>query len=393
MWRGAVKARADLVTITSYNEWHEGTQIEPARPGRRGYQCYDGAWGLRGHAAETAYLDRTAYWVRRFTRLTTTSAAQLETSASNTSPSSTPRRDSCPRSISISGHDSIPSERPPSSAPKQSKPVRGEDAARPGLAAGDALELAQLLERVDADVRVGADAERDPAVLDAGGREEAVGEVGLGRRAGADRRAALLEQIQLGAVGVCGVHDGDVRPEATGAIEQLDRPAAVLCEALLDLARLLVGVNVQRQLLGERVAPELLEPVARAGADGVGGEADADPGGAERLELAQVVGRRLLAHARSARRVRRRRAGARARSRPRRPPRPLRGPRGDRGSGTPRRRCSRRPASRDRSRRRGCGRSQASAAPPRRASAPATPRSRRRPHGRAVRAETYGCAR
>ena len=68
MWRGAVKARADLVTITSYNEWHEGTQIEPARAGRRGYQCYDGAWGLRGRAAETAYLDRTAFWVRRLSR-------------------------------------------------------------------------------------------------------------------------------------------------------------------------------------------------------------------------------------------------------------------------------------------------------------------------------------
>ena len=68
MWRGAVKARADLVTITSYNEWHEGTQIEPARAGRRGYEGYDGAWGLRGRAAETAYLDRTAFWVRRFTR-------------------------------------------------------------------------------------------------------------------------------------------------------------------------------------------------------------------------------------------------------------------------------------------------------------------------------------
>ena len=66
MWRGAVKAHADLVTITSYNEWHEGTQIEPARPTRRGCQGYDGAWGLRGLAAETAYLDRTAFWVRRF---------------------------------------------------------------------------------------------------------------------------------------------------------------------------------------------------------------------------------------------------------------------------------------------------------------------------------------
>lgn len=68
MWRGALRARADLVTITSYNEWHEGTQIEPARGTRRGYQGYDGAWGKRGVAAETAYLDRTAHWVRRLTR-------------------------------------------------------------------------------------------------------------------------------------------------------------------------------------------------------------------------------------------------------------------------------------------------------------------------------------
>ena len=68
MWRGAVRAGADLVTITSYNEWHEGTQIEPARAGRRGYLSYDGAWGRTGRLAETAYLDRTAYWVQRLTR-------------------------------------------------------------------------------------------------------------------------------------------------------------------------------------------------------------------------------------------------------------------------------------------------------------------------------------
>ena len=65
MWRGAVRARADLVTITSYNEWHEGTQIEPARAAF-GYDSYDGAWSLRGRSAEYAYLDRTAYWVLRF---------------------------------------------------------------------------------------------------------------------------------------------------------------------------------------------------------------------------------------------------------------------------------------------------------------------------------------
>ena len=67
MWGSAIRARADLVSITSYNEWHEGTQIEPARA-RRGYSGYDGAWGTRGRAAERAYIDRTAYWTARFSR-------------------------------------------------------------------------------------------------------------------------------------------------------------------------------------------------------------------------------------------------------------------------------------------------------------------------------------
>ena len=64
MWSAALRSRAKLVTITSYNEWHEGTQIEPARA-RPGYASYDGAWGRRGADAERAYLDRTAFWVAR----------------------------------------------------------------------------------------------------------------------------------------------------------------------------------------------------------------------------------------------------------------------------------------------------------------------------------------
>ena len=67
MWQSAIRAGANLVTITSYNEWHEGTQIEPARA-RRGYHGYDGAWGTRGKDAERAYVDRTAYWTARFSR-------------------------------------------------------------------------------------------------------------------------------------------------------------------------------------------------------------------------------------------------------------------------------------------------------------------------------------
>ncbi len=66
MWRGAIRAAADVVTITSYNEWHEGTQIEPAKAVGSPYASYDGAYGLVGRAAQNAYLDRTAAWARRY---------------------------------------------------------------------------------------------------------------------------------------------------------------------------------------------------------------------------------------------------------------------------------------------------------------------------------------
>jgi hypothetical protein len=65
MWHAAYVGGADLVTITSYNEWSEGTQIEPA--GSHGhYESYDGAYGLHGRAAEWAYLRATARWTAMF---------------------------------------------------------------------------------------------------------------------------------------------------------------------------------------------------------------------------------------------------------------------------------------------------------------------------------------
>ncbi|MFW6720237.1 alpha-mannosidase [Streptomyces sp. MAR4 CNY-716] len=59
---------ADWVTLTSFNEWHEGSQLEPASstPPLPVYVTFEGAYGRTGAAAETAYLDRTRHWVTEF---------------------------------------------------------------------------------------------------------------------------------------------------------------------------------------------------------------------------------------------------------------------------------------------------------------------------------------
>jgi glycoprotein endo-alpha-1,2-mannosidase len=64
MWKTAIRAEADVVTITSYNEWQEGTQIEPARVAV-GKPSYEGAWGKVGVQAQRAYLTATADWTAR----------------------------------------------------------------------------------------------------------------------------------------------------------------------------------------------------------------------------------------------------------------------------------------------------------------------------------------
>jgi CDP-diacylglycerol--glycerol-3-phosphate 3-phosphatidyltransferase len=176
--------------------------------------------------------------------------------------------------------------------------VDPEDVAPPGLAPRDPVELAQLLERIDAHVRVGADAELDAAVEDALDGEKAVAEVRLRRRAGADTRSGRREQVELVPVRVRRVDDRRARAEAAARVEQFDRPQPVLGLALLDLARLLVRMDVQRQLVLGGVGAELLEPVARTGADGVGGDADADSCSPQLLQLAKVGGDRFLAEAR-----------------------------------------------------------------------------------------------
>ena len=74
--------------------------------------------------------------------------------------------------------------------PAQSEPAR------------DPLQLSEFLERVDAHVRVRADADGDAALEDTLDREVAVAKIRLGCGADADARAALREEIELRVVGM-----------------------------------------------------------------------------------------------------------------------------------------------------------------------------------------------
>ena len=68
-WEETIAAGPSLVTITSFNEWGESTQIEPATsspPRNHPYGTYDGAYGRSGLAAEYGYIDRTAYWIQHW---------------------------------------------------------------------------------------------------------------------------------------------------------------------------------------------------------------------------------------------------------------------------------------------------------------------------------------
>ena len=64
-WQAAVDSGAARVAVTSFNEWHEGTQIEaavpaaPTRPGVAAYLDY-------GPEAPDFYIAKTAAWVAKF---------------------------------------------------------------------------------------------------------------------------------------------------------------------------------------------------------------------------------------------------------------------------------------------------------------------------------------
>ena len=62
MWQAAMNSGAQVIAITSYNEWHEGTQIEPAAPKSiTGFKYLD----YRPRAPDY-YLKMTGRWIEKF---------------------------------------------------------------------------------------------------------------------------------------------------------------------------------------------------------------------------------------------------------------------------------------------------------------------------------------
>jgi len=60
-FKAALDSGASVISITSYNEWHEGTQIEPATP----KQIPNFKYLDYSPLAPDYYLKRTAYWMRQ----------------------------------------------------------------------------------------------------------------------------------------------------------------------------------------------------------------------------------------------------------------------------------------------------------------------------------------
>jgi len=68
MFSSAIDSIPDLISITSFNEWHEGTQIEPAHsnpPHRKEYP-YDTYVDRDGQKNPFLYYNKTRYWAGRF---------------------------------------------------------------------------------------------------------------------------------------------------------------------------------------------------------------------------------------------------------------------------------------------------------------------------------------
>lgn len=68
-WQAVLAQHPEVVAVVSFNEWHEGTQIEPAQSFTSNgftYKNYVGTLGLGEPACETAYLDANAHFAAAF---------------------------------------------------------------------------------------------------------------------------------------------------------------------------------------------------------------------------------------------------------------------------------------------------------------------------------------
>jgi len=62
MFQQAIESGAAYLSITSFNEWHEGTQIEPAIP----MECTEFKYLDYGNLENDCYLRKTAFWIQCF---------------------------------------------------------------------------------------------------------------------------------------------------------------------------------------------------------------------------------------------------------------------------------------------------------------------------------------
>ncbi len=68
-WKEILKQKPEAVSILSFNEWHEGTQIEPAVPHKVNnykYNNYLGTYGLNNKDSPFAYINRTTFWSKQY---------------------------------------------------------------------------------------------------------------------------------------------------------------------------------------------------------------------------------------------------------------------------------------------------------------------------------------